>query len=93
MPLLRPLGGKFKLQPGKTATVRTAEGSVVVRLKEVEAVDLAKDKEAIERFGKQLDTMIANDLILQLVAALRTKYGVTVDEAMFLASFRPQQQP
>jgi peptidyl-prolyl cis-trans isomerase D len=83
----------FKLQPGKTATVRTAEGNVIVRLKQVEAVDLAKDKEAIERFGKQLDTMIANDLILQLVAALRTKYGVTVDEAMFLASFRPQQQP
>lgn len=83
----------FKLQPGKTATVRTAEGSVIVHLKEVEAVDIAKDKEAIERFGKQLDTMISNDLILQLVAALRTKYGVTVDEAMFLASFRPQQQP
>jgi peptidyl-prolyl cis-trans isomerase D len=83
----------FKLQAGKTATVRTAEGTVIVRLKEIEAVDLAKDKEAIERFGKQLDTMIANDLILQLVAALRTKYGVTVDEATFLASFRPQQQP
>lgn len=83
----------FKLQPGKSQSVRTAEGSVIVRLKQVEPVDLAKDKEAIERFGKQLDSMVANDLILQLVAALRTKYGVTVDEAVFLASFKPQQQP
>ncbi len=81
----------FKLQPGKAQSVRTGEGSVIVRLKEVEPVDLGKDKEAVDRFGKQLDTMITNDLILQLVAALRTKYGVTVDEAMFLASFRPQQ--
>ena len=82
----------FKLAPGKAQSVRTAEGSVIVRLKQVEAVDLAKDKEALDRFGKQLDTMVANDLILQLVAALRTKYGVTVDEAAFAAAFRPQQQ-
>ena len=83
----------FKLAPGKVQSVRTAEGSVIVRLKQVEAVDLAKDKEALDRFGKQVDTMVANDLILQLVAALRTKYGVTVDEAAFAAAFRPQQQP
>ena len=80
-------------QPGKAQSVRTAEGSVIVRLKQIEPVDLAKDKEALDRFGKQLDTMVANDLILQLVAALRTKYGVTVDEAAFAAAFRPQQQP
>ncbi|CAN5838246.1 SurA N-terminal domain-containing protein [soil metagenome] len=83
----------FKLQPGKTQSVRTAEGSVLVRLKQVEAVDLAKDKDAVDRFAKQLDTMIANDLILQLVAALRTKYGVVVDEAVFAEAFRPQAQP
>jgi peptidyl-prolyl cis-trans isomerase D len=83
----------FKLQPGKTQSVRTAEGSVIVRLKQVEAVDLGKDKEAMDRFGKQLDGMVANDLILQLIAALRTKYGVTVDEAVFVAAFKPQTQP
>jgi len=83
----------FKLAPGKVQSVRTAEGNVIVRLKEVEATDLAKDKAALERFGKQLDTMVANDLILELVAALRTKFGVSVDEAVFLAAFKPQQQP
>lgn len=81
----------FKLAPDKTQAVRTAEGSVLVRLKAVEAPDLTKDKEQLDRFGKQLDTMIANDLILQLVAALRAKYGVTVDEAAFQATFAPQQ--
>lgn len=81
----------FKLAPGKTQAVRTAEGSVIVHLKLVEATDLTKDKEALDRFGKQLDTMMANDLILELVAALRTKYGVTVDEGAFAAAFRPQQ--
>jgi peptidyl-prolyl cis-trans isomerase D len=81
----------FKLAPGKTQAVRTAEGSVIVHVKLVEATDLTKDKEALDRFGKQLDTMMANDLILELVAALRTKYGVTVDEGAFAAAFRPQQ--
>jgi peptidyl-prolyl cis-trans isomerase D len=83
----------FKLQPGKTQSVRTAEGSVLVRLKQIEPVDLTKDKDAIDRFGKQLDSMVANDLILQLIAAMRTKYGVVVDEATFVAAFRPQNQP
>lgn len=82
----------FKLAPDKAAAVRTGEGSVIVRLKQIEAPDLAKDKEALDRFGKQLDTMMANDLILELVAALRAKYGVVVDDAAFAAAFRPQQQ-
>ena len=72
----------FKLTPGKTRAVRTAEGNVIVYLKQIELPDLAKDKEALDRFGKQLDTMMANDLILELIAALRIKYGVTVDEAV-----------
>ena len=82
----------FKLAPGKATSVRTSEGNVIVRLKEVQAADLAKEKDAIDRFGKQLDGMVANDLILQLVNALRAKYGVSVDEAVFAAAFRPQQQ-
>src|SRR4029453_18910044 len=83
----------FKIQPGKSQSVRTAEGSVIVRLKQIEPVDLTKDKDAIDRFGKQLDSMVANDLILQLIAAMRTKYGVVVDEAAFVAAFKPQNQP
>ncbi len=83
----------FKLTEGKVQSVRTAEGAVLVKLNKLEPVDMARDKEQIERFGKQLDGMVANDLILQLIAALRAKYGVTVDEAVFAAAFRPQNQP
>jgi len=83
----------FKLAPGKVTSVRTAEGTVILRLKAIEPADMTKEKEALERFGKQLDSMVANDLILQLVAALRAKFGVSVDEAVFVAAFKPQQQP
>jgi peptidyl-prolyl cis-trans isomerase D len=72
--------------------VRSAEGSVIVRPKEIQAADLAKDKDAVERFGKQLDGMIANDLVAQLLAALRAKYGVTVNEQVFTTAFQPQTQ-
>ena len=36
--------------------------------------------------------MVSNDLIVELVSALRAKYGVSVDEAVFAAAFKPQQQ-
>jgi hypothetical protein len=35
--------------------------------------------------------MIGNDLVAQLLAALRAKYGVTVNEQAFTAAFQPQQ--
>jgi peptidyl-prolyl cis-trans isomerase D len=82
----------FKLAVGKAQSVRGAEGSVIVRPKEIQPADLAKDKDALDRFGKQLDTMVANDLVTQLLAALRAKYGVTVNEQVFAAAFTPQQQ-
>jgi len=82
----------FKLAVGKAAVVRSAEGSVIVRPKEIQAADLAKDKDLAERFGKQLDGMIGNDLVAQLLAALRAKYGVSVNEPVFTAAFQPQQQ-
>jgi peptidyl-prolyl cis-trans isomerase D len=83
----------FKLPLGKAQSVRSAEGSVIVRPKEIQAADLAKEKDTVDRFGKQLDTMIGNDLAAQLLAALRAKYGVTVNEQVFAAAFQPQQQP
>ena len=72
--------------------MRSADGNVIVRTKEIQPADLAKEKDALERFGKQLDGMVGNDLIAQFLAALRTKYGVSVDEAAFTAAFQSQQQ-
>lgn len=82
----------FKLAPGKAASVRAAEGSVIVRLKDVQAADIEKEKDALDRFGKQLDAMIANDLVAQLIGALRAKYGVTINEAIFAEAFKAQPQ-
>jgi peptidyl-prolyl cis-trans isomerase D len=81
----------FKLPAGKAQSVRGAEGSVIVRPKEIQTADLAKEKDAVDRFGKQLDGMVANDLIAQLLGALRGKYGVEINEQVFTAAFRPQQ--
>ncbi len=84
----------FKLTPGKVQPVRSAEGSVLVRVKEIQPADLAKDKDMLERFGKQLDVTVGNDLIGALLAGLRLKFGVSIDEATFAAAFQaqPQQQ-
>lgn len=81
----------FKLAVGKAVSVRSAEGSVILRPKSIEMADLAKEKDKLDRFGQQLDSMIANDLLAQLLVALRGKYGVTVNEQVFTAAF--QQQP
>jgi peptidyl-prolyl cis-trans isomerase D len=84
----------FKLQPGKAVSIPTADGTVIVRLKEVQPVDVAKEAETLARFGKQLDGMMANDLILEFVTALRMKYGVAVNQAVFAEAFKgdPTQQ-
>ncbi|SJZ48026.1 peptidyl-prolyl cis-trans isomerase D [Enhydrobacter aerosaccus] len=81
----------FKLAVGKVQAVRTADGNVIVRAKEIQPADLAKAKDQLDRFGTQLDTMIANDLVAQLLAALRAKYGVQVNEQVFQAAFQSQQ--
>ena len=82
----------FKLPVGGAQSVRSADGTVIVRPKEIQPADLAQAKDTIDRFGKQLDTMIGNDLVAEFLGALRLKYGVTVDQAVFAQAFSPQQQ-
>ncbi len=82
----------FRLAVGKVQAVRVADGNVMVRPKEIQPADIAKAKDTLDRFGTQLDSMLANDLVAQLLAALRQKYGVTVNQAVFAQAFAPQQQ-
>jgi peptidyl-prolyl cis-trans isomerase D len=82
----------FKLAAGKVTSARSTEGSVILKLKEIQPADLAKEKDKLDRFGQQLDTMIANDLLAELLVALRGKYGVNVNEQVFTAAFQQQQQ-
>ena len=83
----------FTLAVGKVQSVRVADGNVIVRPKEIQPADIAKAKDTLARFGTQLDSMLANDLVQQLLAALKAKYGVTVDQAAFAQAFAPQQAP
>ncbi len=82
----------FHLPVGKIELVRVADGNVVVRPKSIEPVDMSKAKDTLERFGSQLDAMLANDLVAELLGGLRQKYGVTVNQAVFQQAFSPQQQ-
>lgn len=82
----------FKLAVGKVQSVRSSDGTVIVRPKEIQPADLAQAKDTLDRFGKQLDSMVGNDLVAQLLGALRQKYGVTVNQAVFAQAFAPQQQ-
>jgi len=36
--------------------------------------------------------MVGNDLVSQFLAALRTKYGVSVDQQVFTSAFQSQSQ-
>lgn len=82
----------FKLPVGKVVSVRSSQGSVILRPKEILPVDLEKEKEQLDRFGKQLDVTIGNDLIAELLNGLRQKYGVTLNQAAFAAAFQSQAQ-
>ena len=82
----------FKLPIGKAVSGRSTDGTVIVRPKEIQVADLAQAKDTLDRFGKQLDSMVGNDLVAQMLGALRQKYGVTVDQALFVQAFSPQQQ-
>ena len=82
----------FELASGRVRAVRLADGNVIVRLKEVQPVDLTKEKDALGRFGTQLDAMVGNDLVAEFLSALREKYGVIVNEALFAQAFQTQPQ-
>ena len=43
------------------------------------------------RYGN-MDAQMANDLVAQLIAALRAKYGVSVNEGVFAEAFKAQPQ-
>jgi peptidyl-prolyl cis-trans isomerase D len=83
----------FKLAVGKVQSVRAFEGTSIVRTKEIQPADFTKSKNLLDRFGQQLDSLVTNDLVAEMLGALRQKYGVTVDQAVFAQAFAPQQQP
>jgi peptidyl-prolyl cis-trans isomerase D len=82
----------FELEPGKSAAVTTDDGAAVVRLREIVPADPAAQTAEVEKLGKELDGVVANDLAGQLVAALERRYGVQRDPSAFAGLFRIEQQ-
>ncbi|HJQ57530.1 MAG TPA: peptidyl-prolyl cis-trans isomerase [Vineibacter sp.] len=88
-----PLVAKlFELELGKSAAVNTDEGAAVVRLREVIAADPGAAPAEAEKLGREVESVMANDLAGQLVATLEKRYGVQRDAKAFASLFRLEQQ-
>lgn len=72
----------FALKPGETAVTPGRDGHYVVVLKEVRPTDPATDPDGVARLREQISEQIGNDLVQEYLAALRARYGVTIDHAV-----------
>jgi peptidyl-prolyl cis-trans isomerase D len=69
----------FAAKRGDLAVVPAGDGHHVVRLAEILPADPAADQEGFERLRAALGRQIGNDLVVELAAALRERYSVSVD--------------
>lgn len=78
----------FTLQPGESELVTTPDGAVVVTLNKVIPADAAADPAAVDRIRQQLAQQMAGDLVDEMVAALRERYGVKVNRSVIEGRMR-----
>lgn len=72
----------FKLQPGESDMVTTPEGAVVVTLSQVIAADATAEAALLAQIRQQLTQQMAGDVIDEMVASLRQRYGVKVNRSV-----------
>ncbi len=72
---------------GRAASADGVGGIAIAQLTGINMAKPEDDKKAVEQLGQSLDFGIANDVAAQLVAALRERYGVTVNQAAIKANF------
>jgi peptidyl-prolyl cis-trans isomerase D len=70
----------FKLKEGQATFAPADQGFTVALLKKVSSADPAQGKEEIEKIKTTILRSLQNDLIVQLLAALRTRHPVTVNQ-------------
>lgn len=83
-------GKLFQMQPGDVTTAPTAEGNIVARLDKIVAADPAASPDDLADVQDGVAAALRNDLLEQFAAALRTRYGVTINAGQLdntLASF------
>ncbi len=75
-------GKLFQLQPGEVTTAQTAEGHLIAKLDKIIPADPAASPEELADTQDGVATALRNDLLEQFAAALRARYGVTVNERL-----------
>jgi len=76
----------FRLKPGQAAMADADQGFVVAELKSIQTPGLSEDKQLATAIGNQM----TGDILQQLDAALRKKFGVDVDETAIAQMPLPQ---
>ena len=75
-------GKLFQLQPGEITTAQAPEGHVIAKLDKIIPADPASNPADLADVQDGVATAIRNDLLEQFAAALRVRYGVTVNDRL-----------
>jgi len=78
----------FEQRLGQASTAGAGENQIIAVLKNIKRANPLADKESAERIRAQLNQGIGGDLTAQLAAALRARFGVTVNQAALDAPLR-----
>lgn len=73
----------FEVRPGESVMAPGPEGYFVATLREIKRADPNADPAALDKAREELRSAIGNDIVLQYLGALRTRYPVTVNRAAF----------
>lgn len=73
----------FEVRPGESVMAPGPDGYVVATLREIKRADANADTAALAKAREELRSAIGNDIVLQYLGALRTRYPVTVNRAAF----------
>jgi peptidyl-prolyl cis-trans isomerase D len=69
----------FDVRLGEAVMARGVNGYYVARLVEIRPADLAADKQGIDNLADEITNSLRNDLVIQLSAALRDRFPVSVN--------------
>jgi peptidyl-prolyl cis-trans isomerase D len=75
-------GKLFQLLPGEVTTAQTADGHIVAKLDKIISADPADSPDDLADVQDGVVTALRNDLLEQFAAALRARYGVTVNDRL-----------
>ncbi|MDH5749447.1 MAG: peptidyl-prolyl cis-trans isomerase, partial [Rhodospirillales bacterium] len=70
----------FKLKEGQATMGSAGQGYVVARMKEIRSADPAQGKEDFKKLKSTILQSLQNDLVSQLISALRTRHPVSVNQ-------------